>query len=65
VAALWRSPPSRWRPVLQVADVRHLPDGSVLSLASEQWYRLDLSDGMHSQPGTLAASLRIEGLHED
>ncbi|PUZ63665.1 hypothetical protein GQ55_3G086100 [Panicum hallii var. hallii] len=57
VAALWRSPPSRWRLVLQVADVRHVPDGSGLRPAPEQRYRLDLSDGVHSQPGTLAASL--------
>ncbi|OEL37344.1 Replication protein A 70 kDa DNA-binding subunit C [Dichanthelium oligosanthes] len=60
VAALWRSSASAaasWRPVLQVADVRHGPDGSGLSPAPEQPYRLDLSDGVHSQPGTLDASL--------
>jgi len=57
VAALWMSLPSRCRPVLQVADVRHVPDGSGLSPAPVQRYRLDLSDGVHSQPGTLAASL--------
>ena len=45
------------RPVLQVADARHVPDGSGLSSAPEQRYRLDLSDGVHLQPGTLAASL--------
>jgi len=43
--------------VLQVADARHVPDGSGLSPAPEQRYRLDLSDGVHLQPGTLAASL--------
>ncbi|XP_034584479.1 replication protein A 70 kDa DNA-binding subunit C [Setaria viridis] len=57
VAAMWWSPGSRLRPVLQVADARHVPDGSGLSPAPEQRYRIDLSDGVHSQPGTLAASL--------
>ncbi|KAF8725641.1 hypothetical protein HU200_020183 [Digitaria exilis] len=57
VGTLWRCPQTRWRPVLQVADVRHVPDGSGLSPAPEQWYSLTLSDGVHSQPGKLAASL--------
>ncbi|CAN6340290.1 unnamed protein product [Urochloa humidicola] len=58
VPALWScSLGSRWRPVLQVADARHVPDGSGLRPAPEQRYRIDLSDGVHSQPGTLAASL--------
>ncbi|CAN6331135.1 unnamed protein product [Urochloa humidicola] len=58
VPALWSCAlGSRWRPVLQVADARHVPDGSGLRPAPEQRYRIDLSDGVHSQPGTLAASL--------
>ncbi|CAL4896080.1 unnamed protein product [Urochloa decumbens] len=59
VPALWSCAlqgPS-WCPVLQVADARHVPDGSGLRPAPEQRYRIDLSDGVHSQPGTLAASL--------
>ncbi|CAN6336070.1 unnamed protein product [Urochloa humidicola] len=59
VPALWAcSPVSRWRPVLQVADARHdVPDGSGLRPAPEQRYAVYLSDGVHSQRGTLAASL--------
>ncbi|CAN6345001.1 unnamed protein product [Urochloa humidicola] len=59
VPALWSCSlgSSRWRPVLQVADARHVPDGSGLRPAPEQRYSIDLSDGVHLQPGTLAASL--------
>jgi replication factor A1 len=58
VEAMWRSPgSSTLRPVMQVADARHVPDGSGLSPAREQRYCIDLSDGVHSQPGTLAVSL--------
>lgn len=57
VAALWMWPERRWRPVLQVADLRHVPDGTGLSPAPEQRYSITLSDGTHSQPGMLDASL--------
>ncbi|KAL6619659.1 hypothetical protein ACP70R_034798 [Stipagrostis hirtigluma subsp. patula] len=45
-----------WRPVLQVADVRHLVDGC-LDPAAEIRYSVKLSDGAHLQPGRLAVSL--------
>ncbi|KAL6624795.1 hypothetical protein ACP70R_032116 [Stipagrostis hirtigluma subsp. patula] len=45
-----------WRPVLQVADLRHLVDGC-LDPAAEIRYSVKLSDGAHLQPGRLAVSL--------
>lgn len=58
VAAPWGAPPSGWRPVLQVVDVRHVPDGGTGGLRPApsrcQRYRLLLSDGAYSQYAKLA-----------
>ncbi|KAJ1261217.1 hypothetical protein BS78_09G011400 [Paspalum vaginatum] len=63
VAVLWSSPPPGYHPVLQVADVRHVPDATGLRPAPArlQRYSLSLSDGVHSHPAVLASSLNHLG----